>query len=332
MKRLSTFIVGDSHLGARVALSFGLLIAILSSIGWLGIRHVRRVNADLAEIDDQSWHKVKLSRQAQALSTLNSRLTMEVFLVEDKNEVRSLMLELGVTSEPGKGSTFWFTAGFDKQPAATTPLSTNVESLENLRVLIVDDNATNRRILAHQLGSWGMMHAQADSGARALALLREATSEGRAYDLAILDLLMPEMDGFQLARAIKADPTIASTRLVILTSTGQRGDAAIAREDLQELRARIQVGAIVVELQQRLAERVIELEEALAQVKRLQGIVPICSYCKHVRNDQNYWQQVESYVSAHSEARFSHSVCPACYEAVVKPQLADLEIEQGLAK
>ncbi len=229
MKRLSTFIVGDSHLGARVALSFGLLIAILSSIGWLGIRHVRRVNADLAEIDDQSWHKVKLSRQAQALSTLNSRLTMEVFLVEDKNEVRSLMLELGVTSEPGKGSTFWFTAGFDKQPAATTPLSTNVESLENLRVLIVDDNATNRRILAHQLGSWGMMHAQADSGARALALLREATSEGRAYDLAILDLLMPEMDGFQLARAIKADPTIASTRLVILTSTGQRGDAAIAR-------------------------------------------------------------------------------------------------------
>jgi len=138
--------------------------------------------------------------------------------------------KIGVTSEPGKGSTFWFTAGFDKQPAATTRLSTNVESLENLRVLIVDDNATNRRILAHQLGSWGMMHAQADSGARALALLRDATSEGRAYDLAILDLLMPEMDGFQLARAIKADPTIASTRLVILTSTGQRGDAAIARE------------------------------------------------------------------------------------------------------
>jgi signal transduction histidine kinase/CheY-like chemotaxis protein/HPt (histidine-containing phosphotransfer) domain-containing protein len=138
--------------------------------------------------------------------------------------------KIGVTSEPGKGSTFWFTASFDKQPATTTPLAENVESLENLRVLIVDDNATNRRILAHQLGSWGMMHAQAESGARALTLLREATSQGRAYDLAILDLLMPEMDGFQLARAIKADPTIASTHLVILTSTGERGDAAIARQ------------------------------------------------------------------------------------------------------
>jgi len=68
MKRLSTFIAGDSHLGARVALSFGLLIAILVSIGWVGIRHVRRVDVHLAEMDDQRWDKVKLSRQAQALS------------------------------------------------------------------------------------------------------------------------------------------------------------------------------------------------------------------------------------------------------------------------
>jgi two-component system sensor histidine kinase/response regulator len=138
--------------------------------------------------------------------------------------------QIGVTSARGKGSTFWFTASFDKQPDGATPVLSNVESLESLRVLIVDDSTTNRRILAHQLGSWGMVHAQAESAPRALALLREATSQGRAYDLAILDLLMPEMDGFQLARAIKADSTIASTRLVILTSTGQRGDAAIARE------------------------------------------------------------------------------------------------------
>src|SRR5437868_1046660 len=99
MKRLSTFIAGDSHLGARVSLSFGLLVAILISIGWVGIRHLRRVDDNLAEMDDQRWDKVKLSRQAQALSNVNSRLTIEVFLLEDKHEVRSLMIERAANSD-----------------------------------------------------------------------------------------------------------------------------------------------------------------------------------------------------------------------------------------
>ena len=76
-------------------------------------------------------------------------------------------------------------------------------------MLIVDDNATNRKILSHQLGSWGMIHSEAESGPRALELLRAAAADGVAYDLAILDLMMPEMDGFELARAIKSDPQLA---------------------------------------------------------------------------------------------------------------------------
>ncbi|MBI3948890.1 MAG: hypothetical protein HY314_00305 [Acidobacteria bacterium] len=83
--------------------------------------------------------------------------------------------------------------------------------------------------------------------------------------------------------------------------------------DRDELHARVQVGARVVELQRALASRVRELEEALSRVKLLEGILPICSYCKQVRDDRNYWQQVESYITDRSEVRFSHSICPACY-------------------
>src|SRR6266568_818211 len=138
--------------------------------------------------------------------------------------------QIGVLSTPGKGSTFWFTARFDKQPSAVRVSALEIKSLENVRVLIVDDNATNRKILAHQVGSWRMIHDEADSAERALNLLREATKQGTSYSLAILDLLMPDVDGFELARSIKSDPRIASVRLVMLTSLGQRGDGAKARD------------------------------------------------------------------------------------------------------
>jgi PAS domain S-box-containing protein len=137
---------------------------------------------------------------------------------------------IGVESEEGKGSTFWFTAGFDKQPAGAGLVRPRASSLEATRVIVVDDNATNRKILSHQLNSWGMIYEEADSGASALEALRRAASRGEAYDVAILDLMMPGMDGFELARAVKSDPLIAGTRLVLLTSFGVRGDGASARE------------------------------------------------------------------------------------------------------
>jgi CheY-like chemotaxis protein len=138
--------------------------------------------------------------------------------------------EIGVTSEPGKGSTFRFTARFGKQAAKAQEARPNASSLGNLRVLIVDDNATNRKILSHQLTSWGVIYEEADSGRRALEALRAAATRGDAFDLAILDLMMPGMDGFELARAIKSDPAISAVRLVLLTSYGQRGGDAAAQE------------------------------------------------------------------------------------------------------
>ena len=94
--------------------------------------------------------------------------------------------------------------------------------------------------------------------------------------------------------------------------------------DAAELRARVSVGVRVVELQVEVAARIADLEEALARVDQLHGILPICSYCKKVRNDSDSWQQVEAYVSAHSAVRFSHWVCPECVKSVLQPELDEL--------
>jgi CheY-like chemotaxis protein len=206
-----------------------------------------------------------------------------------------------------------------------------------MRILIAEDDPVLRRVLDLRLKAWGHEVVIAKDGAEAWAGLQRDD----APRLAILDWMMPGTDGVEVCRRLRQRQSTTPTYTILLTAKSSKEDVVkgldagandyiIKPFDLQELRARIQVGATVIELQQRLAERVIELEEAMAQVKRLQGIVPICSYCKHVRNDQNYWQQVESYVSAHSEAQFSHSVCPACYEAVVMPQLAELETEPSV--
>jgi len=136
--------------------------------------------------------------------------------------------EIGVESTFGGGSTFWFTATFEKQLGQ--PVHIEKASLSNLRVLIVDDNETNRRILCSQTRCWEMVPTDCDSGQKALELLRDAVATGRPYDLAILDLMMPEMDGFELARTIKSDPNTGKLPLVMLTSFGDRRHAEQAQE------------------------------------------------------------------------------------------------------
>jgi PAS domain S-box-containing protein len=137
--------------------------------------------------------------------------------------------ELGVESEPDRGSTFWFTVRLEKQPAAAA-LPPPRESLRGLQVLAVDDNATNRRLVTGLASAWEMKAEEAAGGAEALTLLKIAARRGRPFDLAILDMQMPGMDGLQLARAILADPLVATTRLVMLTSVGMRGQGEIMRQ------------------------------------------------------------------------------------------------------
>jgi len=137
--------------------------------------------------------------------------------------------EIGMESVPGKGSTFWFTALFEKQPHVDKAVPVPNARLDGLRVLIVDDNATNRTILIHQTASWKMIPSEAEDGNRALELLR-AAAQHEPYDIVLMDTHMPGITGFELARTIKGDPSIAAVPLVLMTSFGQRGDGQVARE------------------------------------------------------------------------------------------------------
>jgi CheY-like chemotaxis protein len=134
--------------------------------------------------------------------------------------------EIGVESEPEKGSTFWFTVPLEKQAQGTREAAlSSGPDLRNLRVLIVDDNEINRKILQEQLAAWGKKNESAADGPSALKMLRSAADAGNPYDLAILDMMMPGMDGTELARLIKADPSIASTKLMMLSSIGGRAES-----------------------------------------------------------------------------------------------------------
>jgi CheY-like chemotaxis protein len=132
--------------------------------------------------------------------------------------------EIGVKSAPGQGSVFWFTARSGR-PAEAMARAPESARLTGRRVLIVDDNATNRAILRQQLAHWGLRVAGVEDGPSALLALRTAASSGKPYDLAVLDMKMPGMDGLALARVIRDDPSVAEVKLVLLTSFGQAGHA-----------------------------------------------------------------------------------------------------------
>jgi PAS domain S-box-containing protein len=147
-----------------------------------------------------------------------------------KQLVQQMGGEIGVESRSGKGSTFWFSARFGRS-SVKAPVATSVAApLAGVRMLVVDDHATTGEILHHLFGSWGVLDAQARSGKEALALIEEAAARGAAYDLVLLEMQMPGMDGPALVRAIKANPRLAATRLVIMTSLDCGNDLDAMRE------------------------------------------------------------------------------------------------------
>jgi DNA-binding response OmpR family regulator len=193
-----------------------------------------------------------------------------------------------------------------------------------MRVLIADDDAALRHGLQVQLTRWGYETVVCEDGDAARAVLGEDPPP-----LAILDWNMPGADGMTLCREIRADSAMSTMYVILLTAhdsldqmveglTGGADEYIIKPFDWDVLRARIKIGARIAALQQNLAQRVVELQNALTMVKQLSGLLPICSYCKKIRGDDNYWQQLETYLSEHSEAQFSHGVCPDCFEHVKK--------------
>ncbi len=197
-----------------------------------------------------------------------------------------------------------------------------------MEILVADDDLVSRRALEASLGKWGHPVLVVGDGAAAYEVL----SRDGAPRLAILDWMMPGLDGPTVCRMARADAGRPAPYLILLTARGATEDrvaglAAGADDylskpfDRAELRARIHVGLRMLALQRSLADRVTELEQALKSVRQLQGLLPICCYCKRIRTDGNYWQRVEEYISAHSAATFSHGICPGCFESVVKKQI-----------
>ena len=197
-----------------------------------------------------------------------------------------------------------------------------------MKILVAEDQSVSRHILVGNLRKWGYDVTAVANGTQAWETLQEKG----APQLVILDWLMPGMDGIEICRQIRKGPQTRPIYLILLTARRGQEDKIHGLQsgaddyvtkpfNREELRARVQVGIRVLELQGALAQRVRELEEALSSVKTLQGLLPICSYCKKIRNDRNYWQQVEGYISDHSEAQFSHGICPECYARFVQPEL-----------
>jgi two-component system sensor histidine kinase/response regulator len=148
-------------------------------------------------------------------------------LAISKRLVEAMGGSIGLKSTPEKGSTFWFSVPLETQSQRESPLESRKFSLERRHVLIVDDNETNRRILQRHMTSWRIRNAVASDGAEALELLRRQAIPGDPFDIVILDMHMPGMDGLQLARTIQGDVQINKARLVMLTSMGSRDAEAM---------------------------------------------------------------------------------------------------------
>ena len=188
-----------------------------------------------------------------------------------------------------------------------------------MRILTADDSRSSRFFLSTVLKNNGYDIIEAEDGQEAL----EEMSRPGAPNMAILDWMMPKMDGLTVLRKIRARPSENPPYIILLTGKGERSDIVTGLDagandylgkpfDEDELMARISVGIRMLEIQNRLVAKVQELSLALEHIKILQGIIPICSFCKKIRNDQGYWEQVENYISDHSQALFSHSFCPEC--------------------
>ena len=192
-----------------------------------------------------------------------------------------------------------------------------------MNILIAEDDPVSSRILETTLTEWGHEVSVASDGKIAWTMLQQSDSP----KLAILDIMMPEIDGCEICRMVReVSPSIPPYILLLTAMNGKddlvRGIRSGANDYLtkpfhrEELKVRVEAGVQMLELQRVLADRVNELENALAQVNQLRGLLPICSYCNKVRDDQNYWERVETYISDRIDIQFSHGICPACLEKV----------------
>jgi phosphoserine phosphatase RsbU/P len=199
-----------------------------------------------------------------------------------------------------------------------------------MQIVIADDDPVARKLAECALGSLGAAVVTVDDGAAAWQLVRDRPGPM----LLVLDREMPGLDGVELMHRARSTRNGPPLHILMVTGAGRPEDIADGLErgaddyvvkpfNQAELRARARVGLRMLGLQESLAGRVAELEVALEKVKHLKGLLPMCSYCKKIRVDDEYWQQVEGYISEHSEATFTHGICPECFPAALDQAKSD---------
>jgi len=181
---------------------------------------------------------------------------------------------------------------------------------EKKKILVVDDEKTNRNILVNILKDYRVILAR--DGKQALERARSATPP----DLILLDIIMPKPNGFEVCESLKADNKTASIPIIFISGKRETkdiikgfkvggADYVVKPFQPEELLARI-------ETHLKLETTINDLKIALSKVKTLSGLIPICSSCKSIRNDEGFWEQVEVYITDNSEAELTHSLCPSC--------------------
>lgn len=194
-----------------------------------------------------------------------------------------------------------------------------------MKVVLAEDEPGSRRVLERSLRAWGYTPDVYDDGAE----VWEAIQALRAPGLVILDWMMPRLNGVDVCRRIRGMSPPSIAYIIMLTAKNGAEDLLEGFQagaddyvqkpfSLEELRARIRVGERILSLQQRLNRRVEELEAALSKVDQLEQLLPICSYCKKIRVDHDYWEQLERYFCERSNVRFSHGICPACFQEQIE--------------
>ncbi len=204
-----------------------------------------------------------------------------------------------------------------------------------MKILIAEDDSSTRILLQKLLERFGNEVMVAEDGTQAWNLFQKEQS----ISIVILDWMMPGIEGIELCRKIRDFSKEKSVYIIILTAKEGTDNVIKALEagaddyitkpfNNGELNARVNVGKRIIELQNSLTNRITELELALSHVNQLQQLLPICSYCKNIRDDKNYWHEVDSYITKHSNTNFTHGICPDCYEKIIKPQIEDLKIRK----
>ena len=201
-----------------------------------------------------------------------------------------------------------------------------------MKILVVEDSKSTQIMLQQTLSEWGHEVVCLDDGNEALQLLEDDPE----ISVVMVDWLMPAMDGIELVRRLREREWGRYLYLLMLTVLDERKHIAEAMEagvddyatkpiNKEELHARLKAAARILDLEQRLAHRVAELEEHLNTIRQLKALLPICSYCGKIRDEHDEWQPLDWYVHCETGTNFSHTICPVCYEKHVKPQLEALE-------